>query len=126
METAVFLARAWGLYILLICISLMITKKSFIALLKKLQYDVTVVFTGAFVLLLGVLQVVAYDDWSFSWRGLITLLGWLTVLKGLFVLYPGYVEKFGKHAIKEKSFTITVLIGLIIGVYLLYVGYVLY
>lgn len=126
MDIAIFLARAWGLYLFLSCLVLLKNKKILFALLKKMQYDLSVVFAGAFALVLGVLQVVAFNDWSFSWRGLITLFGWITVLKGLSVLYPGYVEKFGKLAVKENWFTVIFLIGIVIGVYLLYVGYILY
>lgn len=126
MNGAIFLARAWGFYLLLSCLVLLMNKKSFFTLIKKMQYDLSVVFAGAFALVIGVLQVVGYDDWSLSWRGLITLLGWITVIKGLLVLSPGYVEKFGKLAVKENWFTVTFLIGIVIGAYLLYVGYILY
>lgn len=126
MDIGLYLARAWGLYMVLSCLILISNKKSIFALLKKMQYDLTILFTGAFVLVIGVLQVVTYNDWSVSWRGLITLLGWITVIKGLLLMYPGYVDKFGKLAIKENKFTVTFLIGIIIGAYLLYVGYVAY
>lgn len=124
MDIGLFLARAWGLYMVLSCFVLISNKKSIFTLLKKMQYDVNVLFTGAFVLVIGVLQVVAYNDWSISWRGLITLLGWITVIKGLLVMYPGYIDKFGKVAVKENTFTVIFLIGIVIGFYLLYVGYV--
>lgn len=126
MDIGLFLARAWGLYMVLSCLILISNKKSIFTLLKKIQFDLNIVFTGAFVLVIGVLQVVAYTDWSINWRGLITLLGWITVIKGLLLMYPGYVDKFGKLAVKENTFTVTFLIGIVIGIYLLYVGYVMY
>ena len=37
---------------------------------------------GVFALVMGVVQVVGYNSWTFDYRGLITLLGWVALLKG--------------------------------------------
>jgi len=124
MELSLFLARAWGLFTFLLCVGLLINKKSFIALFKKMQYDIGTILAGTFALTLGVMQVVVFNDWSVSWRGLITLFGWVSLIKGVLILFaPGYLEGFVKVVVKENWYSVSLVVGLLLGAYLLSVGY---
>jgi hypothetical protein len=124
MELSLFLARAWGLFILLVSLGLLINKKSFHVLLNKIQTDLTVLIAGIIALGIGVAQVVAYNVWAFNWEGLVTLIGWISLLKGILILFvPGYIEHFAKTATKDNTYTIAFIVGIIIGIYLLSVGF---
>ena len=59
--------------------------------------DISVLIAGVFALVMGVVQVVGYNSWTFDYRGLITLLGWVALLKGIAILFvPGYMERFAR------------------------------
>jgi hypothetical protein len=124
MELSLFLARAWGLFFLLVSVALLLNKKHFVGLIKKLQTDLTEIVTGVIALGIGIAQIVAFDNWSFSWEGLLTIIGWVSLIKGAAILFvPGYLEKFAKVAVKDNWYTVSFLVGIVIGLYLLYVGY---
>jgi len=124
MELPLFLARAWGFFFFLVCLGFLINKKGYTALLKNLQNDFSVLMAGIFALFVGIVQVVAYDNWSFSWEGLVTLIGWIALLKGLLILFvPGYMEKFAKKSVKGNWYTIPLVVGIIIGIYLISASY---
>ena len=127
MELSLFLARVYGLFFLLVSIGLLVNKKSFVSLLKKMQNDLTILIAGIIALGIGSAQVVAYDVWAFSWEGLITLIGWVSLIKGILILFvPGYIENFAKTAVKDNWYTAAFIVGILIGIYLLYVGYISY
>ena len=123
MDLSFFLARTWGLGVTLICLGTIFNRKQFISMLTKMG-SAESMLAGLFVLGIGVAQVVGYERWELTWMGLITLLGWSSLLKGaLLFLVPGYSDKFVKFAVKEHIYTASMIIGLVLGLYLLYVGY---
>ena len=94
------------------------------ALLKGLRnesFDVLV--AGIFALGLGVVQVVGYNSWSLDYRGIITLFGWLSLVKGIAIIFfPGYMKAFAGKLIDGKWYTTGMAVLIIIGAYLYYMG----
>jgi len=82
------------------------------------------IFGGMIALLLGLLVVIYHNVWSGEyWQILITILGWLTLLKGIIhLVFPGWPIKLaGKMKRSGMSFWLVVV--LVIGAYLAYVGF---
>jgi hypothetical protein len=126
MELALFLVRSWGLLLALVCLGLLFHKKTFLTVLKRIHPDVLLLL-GILLLSIGVAQVVGFESLSFSWMGLLTLLGWGVLLKGAMMLFvPGYTERFIKLAVKDNWYTGSLIVGLLLGAYFLYVGYIVY
>lgn len=49
---------------------------------------------GFFTLILGVLLVVSHNRWVWNWRVIITVIAWLTLIKGAsIILYPIFIDK---------------------------------
>jgi hypothetical protein len=120
------LAHIWGIFLFLTCFGLLLNRKTFLAAMKKV--DTSSLYLMGFALLgLGSIQVVGYENWSLSWKGLITLLGWALIVKGIAIFFlPGYSEKFLRLATKDSVYTFFLVIGLVIGVFLLSVDYISY
>lgn len=118
------LARVWGIFLFLVCFSLLLNRHRFVPAVKKM--DTTSVFIIGFILLIiGSVQVVGYEHWTLDWAGLLTVLGWATLLKGIaFLFVPGYSDKMIKFAVKENLYNVSTFIGMIIGIYLLSVTYI--
>ena len=126
MDLSLFLARTWGLGITLICLGIIFNRKQFTSILAKME-PAEFMLAGLFVLGIGVAQVIGYERWGLNWMGLVTLLGWFSLLKGvLLFLVPGYSDKFVKFAVKKHVYTLSLALGLLYGIYLLYVGYIMY
>lgn len=125
MDLALYLAKVWGLSSVLLCIGLLINKKQLIAIIKHFDGDALSGFlAGVVTLAIGVAQIVGYESWTFDWKGLITLFGWMALFKGVAILFiPGYLEKFAKVFAKEGWYSITFVLFLILSAYLLYVGF---
>lgn len=93
MDISVFLARFWGSLFLILGASSIGAK----LLGRIIQYteDKTItVSTGYITFLLGLATVVAHNLWVPDWRVAVTILGWITLIKGLEkIAFPGRVNK---------------------------------
>lgn len=126
MDLSLFLARSWGLFLILVCLGIFLNKKKFLSTLSQLDSS-SFFIVGLLLLGVGVAQVVGYEMWGLTWQGLLTLFGWATLAKGaLLIFVPGYSTKFVKLAVKDHFYMASLVIGLVLGVYLLYVGYLVH
>lgn len=93
MELTIFLAKFWGsLFMLLGALSV---AARFLRRVVEYTEDRTVtISTGYITMLLGLVTVVAHNVWVWDWPLVITLLGWVTLLKGIEkVGFPDRVNK---------------------------------
>lgn len=82
MDITIFLARFWGALFMILGMSSMAAK----LLGRIIQYTeekAITISTGYITFLLGLATTVAHNLWVSDWRIAITLLGWITLLKGL-------------------------------------------
>lgn len=125
MELSVYLARVWGLGSVLTCAGLLLNQTSFINMMEHLQADsISILIAGILALGIGVAQVAGFNSWTADYRGLITFFGWVSLLKGIAIIFvPGYMTAFSHVAIKETWYMVLVGLWLIAGAYLCYVGF---
>lgn len=95
MEIAVFLARFWGsLFIILGGMSI---GSGFLGKVIGYTEEKTItISTGYITFLLGLATVVAHNVWVPDWRIAITLLGWVTLFKGIEKI--GFPDRIHKRA----------------------------
>ena len=82
--------------------------------------------TGIITTILGLMMVVSHNIWDNSWRVIITLIGWLVLLKGLTFLFlpKKMMLKFAKSFRWSKEWYIVVaIIMALFGVYLASKGF---
>lgn len=73
---------------------------------------------------LGIMQIGAHNAWNTLPQILVSLLGWGLLLKGLvFIVAPRFVDRSGDKAAKSGVLPIAATALLIIGAYLVWVGY---
>lgn len=127
MLLSIFLAKTIGLYLVIVSTAFMLKVDEFKpVMLDMLKNPSLVLSSGILALILGILIVVTHNVWVMDWRVIITLLGWLTLLKGVIRLfYPEFVMKKATKCVENKtSYNIIMLITLLIGLTLLYFGYI--
>ena len=127
MDTSLVLARFWGIILVVLCGSILVNAKFYVRLVKGFQ-DESVRFLYFFVVLvIGTVNVSVINQWQWDQKGLITLLGWGSLLKGSFgILLPDLSNKIIQR-VKLSPMMIypSGVIMLIVGGYLLFCGFVL-
>jgi len=127
MANSIFLAQLFGLFFLVVGLSLLINKKEYKTIVGSVVSDPSHVFLwGIPVFALGSLLVLSHNAWTGTWTDLITLLGWTAFLKGvLLLLFPGLVYEAIKKAHKESMFLLEFSFSMIFGIVLLYFGFLM-
>ncbi len=95
MEISVFLAQFWGsLFMILGAMSI---GAKFLGRVIEYTEDKTItVSTGYITFLLGLATVVAHNVWVADWRVAVTILGWITLFKGIEKI--GFPDRVNKKA----------------------------
>lgn len=124
MELSIFLAKLMGIYLLIIAADLLIRGREFEGAVKDFARSKGLLFfSGSLSLLFGLAIAIGHPVCSHDWRGLITLIGYLLILRGVMrVAFPSYLQKI-LVSVFRKGYWVIFLIVLIIGLYLTYMGF---
>ncbi len=90
METTLFLAKVFGLYLLVMGVAVPLRRKVLGAMAAAFADSPPAVYLASVLaLILGLVLVVSHNIWVAGWPLAITLLSWLVLLKALaFLLLP--------------------------------------
>src|SRR3989344_4477213 len=128
MEHSIFLARVIGI-ISVISTSLILVryKKSVYFDLQAVKNPVFVYVSGFVFIIIGVLITVSHPIFTYDWRLIITLLGLAVLVKGIGrVLFPDSVVKIIEKKKRNKWFVLGEILVFLLGLYLLYIGFIVY
>ncbi len=125
MDLSIFLAKFFGIYLLVF---------AFVWASRRVQVSTSIdqIFTnrgslalaGIISLLVGVAIVVSHSIWELNWRGMITLFGYISILKGISRLgYPEQAARYSLQMLKGNQFGFLLALTVLLGVYLTYSGY---
>jgi len=93
MDISIFFARLWGS--LFAILGLQSVFANLLGRTIKMTEDHAVtISTGYITFLLGLVTVIAHNVWVSDWRVAITILGWMTLLKGAMKIgFPDHINK---------------------------------
>lgn len=123
-EIEILLARFWGIIFVVLAVAIFLNQKSYIKLLKKKLPEEFVLISGLFALLIGAAQVSVLNVWTLNYVGILTVIGWISLIKGIVRLsVPSAGLSFRKLVITPKWMIPSVIVCLGVGVALLYAGF---
>ena len=82
-----YLAELWGITFAVVSAALVIKPSRLRSLFSKVENEATMFFLGIVTLMTGLAMVLAHNVWVPDWRVVITILGWLTLIKGLDLIF---------------------------------------
>ena len=95
MEISIYLARFWGSLFIILGLGSVFVK--FLGRVIEYTEDRTItISTGYITFLLGLVTVTLHNIWVADWRVTITILGWVTLLKGIEKI--GFPDRVNKKA----------------------------
>ena len=124
MDTSILLAKVVGIYFVVICLLVLIKRKFFQQVLQSFASSKAVIFLGSILaLIIGLLLVISHNVWETNWRVIITIAGWLALIKGILLMVMP--EKFMNWSAKAFKTVVPVgcIIMIIVGAYLIYIGF---
>lgn len=124
----VFLSKLIGLYCLILAISMVLHKEFTTEVITALAQNSPVMFVvGVFTLFAGLAMVLGHN----LWRGgaltiVVTLIGWLTLLKALLILFvpPNVDSRFLLAPLHSDGlYYVRLALTVLLGIYLTYGGF---
>jgi len=80
-------------------------------------------FGGIMAVIAGYFLITLSSGWAWGWPLLITIIGWIALLKGIwFFIFPKATVHFARH-MGEKCLSTGGLVALVIGVWFLILGF---
>ena len=126
METSIFIARIFGLCYLIIGTGILFNRKVFQRVMDDFCKNAAAVFYGGVLaLVIGVVIILKHNIWVSNWTVMITIIGWLGFIKGIWmIVFPNTVSKFMQAYQKNESLLTVHSIGaLIFGAVLIFFGF---
>jgi len=126
MTASFFLARLLGPMLVVVGIGLLLKPQRFRAILQEFIGGVTWLYWAGFVgLLAGLALVLTHNVWTADWRVIITLIGWVTLIRALVTIFqPEWIVMIGNSIVARPGyFVAAAAVNLILGLILSYFGY---
>ncbi len=127
MAVSIFLAQALGLYLLIMSVSMLANHRVFQLIFQQWSQQPTLIILTSFIaIILGIILVLMHNIWVADWRIVITLLAWLTLIKGIVRLnFPQAAPKSMLYFQNHAGFYFGVgIFTLLVAIFLLYFGFV--
>jgi hypothetical protein len=99
--------------------------KKFVLLEVEAAKNPLLIFLSGFgALIIGIMLVVSHNIWVWDWRLVITLIGWMTLIKGIIrIFYPEAVLKLIEKKITKCWFFLAEIAFFFVGLCLIYHGF---
>jgi Domain of unknown function (DUF373). len=119
-----YLAEIWGISLVIIPLALLMNQKLLRKLFAEVENEYTMLSWGAITLVIGLAMVLAHNIWTPSWQVVITIIGWLALLKGLAHLFlPDMAKKWLKKIENKQWLPIALVVAVFVGLVITYLGF---
>jgi hypothetical protein len=97
MNRSIYLARLFGTVLALVGVAIVLRPDHFRDILKAFDANPALMyFAGLAALSMGVAVVIGHNVWTWRWPVLVTLIGWISLAKGIAILAaPQHMGAFG-------------------------------
>jgi uncharacterized membrane protein HdeD (DUF308 family) len=119
---SVVIAQALGIFLIVGGIAMVVNTKETATAIEESVQNKGVLWTWGFLsLLIGAVIVVLNNVWTTGLPLFVTILGWLALIKGVFiVIFPGVAASFYRKLNKSSILALCGIVVFVIGLVLLY------
>jgi len=121
----IFISRLIGLYCLVASLTMFTHKSAMVEIENTLVHSPAMLFiAGIITLVAGLAIVLGHNVWSSGAAPVtVTLLGWISLIKGVLLLSPGTTSGFWDSLHYEQLYYGYASISFVLGAYLTYTGF---
>lgn len=123
MENSIFLAKFWGWYFIIFFLILSLSPKRIKQLLNDLKDQKFLILWAFIAIIIGLLNVLFHNIWEPNYKLIITVIGWLALIKGLLLFIFPQKTVAGLKEVNIKLVQVLYMLLFFVGIYLLNVAY---
>lgn len=125
MDTQTFFALFWGWLTVIVTLMFFIRPKALHDVKHLIVEDRSFGLTyGYLSLFLGLASVLLHNDWVLNWHVLITIFGWLALIKGILVIAWPEMSKNTKYETRVTSTRISLLAVCALAIWMIVAVYI--
>jgi hypothetical protein len=125
MEISIFFAKFWGWLLVIVCLIFLLRKKVLLEEMFRLVEDKGfTLLSGYLAFILGLVTVILHNVWVADWRVVITIFGWLSLIKGIVRIgFPEAIQKVAPPLRNKPILTqILLVIAALLGAWLIWMS----
>ncbi len=125
MDTSLFLAKLLGLYMIVASLLWLVRGRSFDRMVEAVLDDPGIrALSGFLSLIIGLAIVTSHSIWEPSWRVVITICGYLALVKGIWLLgWPEAAMSVTRVMVRNPIRMVLVTVSLLLGMWLAWMGF---
>ena len=126
MALSIFLAKLFGAYLLIVGVICLLRRRSIMKAVVDFEHNRALLLVIAILeILAGLSLVITHNLWLKDFRGVITVLSWWTLIEGvLYLILPmTRIRRMLEAFNKPKWFVSGAVLAIIVGLYLVRVGF---
>jgi glucose uptake protein GlcU len=126
MDITMLFEKVFGIYLILTGVLVLIKIEHIVSVARLFGKDQALRFSmGALVTLGGLFMVLTYQDWSTIATSIVTLVGWLVLVKGIALLFLSdkQINALTGGFLKGPAYMVWGLVALAAGGYLILLGF---
>jgi len=125
METPVLIARILALVYLSFGIGMLLNKNYYQkALIQFVENSFVLLYGGYMAIVLGMIILSVHNSWLGKWTDIITLIGWIATLKGVWLLmFPKLASQYRKLFENHNFVRALIPLVLLLGILFSYFGF---
>jgi uncharacterized membrane protein len=124
MDLSNYLAEIWGISMVVSSLALLIKEKHLKRLFAKIESEESLFMWGLISFVIGIAMVLVHNIWVQNWQVIVTILGWLSLIKGLSLLFlPELAKNWSKKIENAPFLPFALIIAVFIGLAITYFGF---
>ncbi len=126
MQRSIYLAKLMGPILLVVGLGMLANGAVYRTIIEQFLHSYALIYiAGVLGMLVGLALVNAHNEWKADWRVIITLIGWVALLGGIFrILVPQQATLIGTSLYSQAAMPwVSGLIAVALGAVLSYFGY---
>lgn len=123
--TTIFLAKLAGPLILAVGLGIFLSRGHYQKIYRSLGNEpLASLMSGMIAVAAGIALILYHNRWDTLLAGIISLIGWLSIFKGLaLIIVPETIDKIGNILVNSNWFRFTAVLYVVAGVYVSYIAY---
>ena len=126
METSILIAQIAAVTYLTVALGAFLNRDYFRNIVKDFYGNAGLAYIGGFMaLIMGFLIVHFHNHWVGDWTVLITILGWLALLKGMVIIvFPTHIQRMSETFLTDTGLKIIPYAALLLGLLFAWLGFI--
>lgn len=119
-ELTITIAKLIGPIYLAVGLGIFFSKEYYLKVYKDLENETLAVFMGGIAsLVIGILILINHNIWDSFLASMVTLIGWLALLKGIMLLiFPRTVNRLGDKIAESGIMKFVAFFAMVLGLYI--------